>query len=171
MNAALTRWNTLDAASAAREVLPCCGSHAWAERLAAMRPFADGDALFTASDAVWLGLPEPAWQEAFDSHPRIGQHHAQKQATAESLRWSEQEQRTALSPDAAAKLALEAANHRYEARFGRIFIVCAAGKSATEILGLLEARMSNDAATELHEAAEQQRQITQLRLRRWLGGN
>jgi 2-oxo-4-hydroxy-4-carboxy-5-ureidoimidazoline decarboxylase len=66
------------------------------------------------------------------------------------------------------KLALEEANRRYEQKFERIFIVYANGKTSTEILAILEARMKNDAATELREAAEQQRQITQLRLRRWL---
>jgi len=134
-----------------------------------MRPFENAASLLVASDTVWLALPEGAWREAFDSHPRIGQHHA-TQATVESLQWSQQEQRAAISPDAAAKLALEEANRRYEERFGRIFIVCASGKSAGEILTILEARMSNDAATELREATEQQRLITQLRLRRWLGG-
>jgi allantoinase len=165
----LARWNTRDASSAAREILPCCGSQAWAESLASMRPFATVKSLRTASDAAWQALPESAWQEAFDSHPRIGQQHAQKQATTESLQWSAQEQQTALSPDETAKLALAEGNRRCEERFGRIFIVCAAGKSATEILGILNSRMNNDAATELREAAEQQRQITQLRLGRWLG--
>jgi 2-oxo-4-hydroxy-4-carboxy-5-ureidoimidazoline decarboxylase len=117
---------------------------------------------------VWLALPEAAWQEAFDSHPRIGQKHAQIVATERSLQWSAQEQRAALSTDDAAKQALEVANRRYEQKFGRIFIVCATGKTPSEILCILETRMQNDASTELHEAAEQQRQITQLRLQRWL---
>jgi 2-oxo-4-hydroxy-4-carboxy-5-ureidoimidazoline decarboxylase len=116
---------------------------------------------------VWAGLAEVDWGEAFDSHPRIGQQHA-KAATAQSLSWSASEQRTA-SPDEAARLALEEANKKYEERFSRIFIVCASGKSAREILEILNARMQNTAADELLEAAEQQRQITQLRLRRWLG--
>ncbi len=66
------------------------------------------------------------------------------------------------------KLALEEANRRYEQKFGRIFIVCATGKTSAEMLAILETRMKNDAASELREAAEQQRQITQLRLHRWL---
>ena len=74
-----------------------------------------------------------------------------------------------MSPDDAVKLALAEGNRQYEERFGRIFIVCASGRSAQEILAILNARMSNTAAAELLEAAEQQRQITQLRLRRWLG--
>ena len=171
MNDVLARWNSLDAESATREILPCCGSEAWAEALTAKRPYTNEATLFATSDSIWHSLPEAAWQQAFDSHPRIGQKHAQTHATEESLRWSAQEQHTALSADAAAKLALKEANLRYEKRFNRIFIVCASGKSSSEILSILEARMSNDPQTELHEAAEQQRQITQLRLHRWLESN
>jgi 2-oxo-4-hydroxy-4-carboxy-5-ureidoimidazoline decarboxylase len=167
-NKVLARWNSLDPATAAREALPCCGSQAWAAALASRRPIADEASLIEASTNIWLDLPEEAWREAFDSHPRIGQSHAQTHATAESLRWSAQEQRTALSEDEAARHALEEANRRYEQKFGRIFIVCATGKTSAEILAILEARMKNDALTELREAAEQQCQITQLRLRRWL---
>ncbi len=168
MNKVLARWNSLDPATAAREALPCCGSQAWAAELASRRPIGDEASLMEASTAVWLALPPQAWQEAFDSHPRIGQRHAQAHATEQSLRWSAQEQSTALSEDEATKLALEEANRRYEQKFGRIFIVCATGKTPAEMLAILETRMKNDAATELREAAEQQRQITQLRLHRWL---
>jgi 2-oxo-4-hydroxy-4-carboxy-5-ureidoimidazoline decarboxylase len=171
MNDVLARWNSLDTESATREILPCCGSQAWAAALTTNRPLANEAELLAASNTIWLSLPEDAWQEAFDSHPRIGQRHAQTHATEESLRWSAQEQRAALSQDASAKLALEEANRRYEQRFGRIFILCASGKSASEILSILEARINNDPQTELHEAAEQQRQITQLRLHRWLESN
>ncbi|MGA1983991.1 MAG: 2-oxo-4-hydroxy-4-carboxy-5-ureidoimidazoline decarboxylase [Acidobacteriaceae bacterium] len=167
-NPVLTRWNTLDADTAAREILPCCGSRAWAGALSARRPFADAQQLFAASDQVWAALPEPAWNEAFASHPRIGQQHA-RFATAQSLSWSSAEQRVAMSEDHAVKLALAEGNRQYEERFGRIFIVCAAGRSAQEILAILKVRMRNTAAAELLEAAEQQRKITQLRLRRWLG--
>jgi 2-oxo-4-hydroxy-4-carboxy-5-ureidoimidazoline decarboxylase len=169
-NPVLARWNALDAESAAREILPCCGSRAWATAAAAQRPFADAARLLTASDQIWAALPEPDWREAFDSHPRIGQQHA-RAATAESLAWSSDEQRAAVSKDDAVKLALAEGNRQYEERFGRIFIVCASGRSAAEILAILNARMQNIAADELLEAAEQQRQITQLRLRRWLGAN
>jgi 2-oxo-4-hydroxy-4-carboxy-5-ureidoimidazoline decarboxylase len=168
MNKVLDRWNSLDPAAAAREALPCCGSQAWAVALASKRPFADTASVVDASAAVWSALPEAAWQEAFDSHPRIGQKHAQAAATEKSLQWSEQEQRASLSTDEVAKQALEEANRRYEQKFGRIFIVCATGKAPAEILAILETRMQNDAASELREAAEQQRQITQLRLQRWL---
>jgi 2-oxo-4-hydroxy-4-carboxy-5-ureidoimidazoline decarboxylase len=162
----LAEWNAMNSVQAALTVLPCCGSAAWAAKLAARRPFASEEDLLAASDAVWWALPESDWQQAFDSHPRIGQSHA-KAATEKSLHWSAGEQGAA-NPDDAAKAALREGNARYEARFGRIFIVCATGKSAAEMLGILEARMKNDDASELREAAEQQRQITQLRLRKWL---
>jgi 2-oxo-4-hydroxy-4-carboxy-5-ureidoimidazoline decarboxylase len=167
-DAVLTTWNSLELESAAREILPCCGSHAWANALVARRPFSNAAQIFAASDAIWAELPEPAWREAFDSHPRIGHQHA-RSATPQSLSWSSAEQRTAMSEDDAPRLALADGNRQYEERFGRIFIVCASGKSAAEILAILNARMKNSAAAELLEAAEQQRQITQLRLRRWLG--
>jgi 2-oxo-4-hydroxy-4-carboxy-5-ureidoimidazoline decarboxylase len=167
-NKVLARWNSLDPTIAAREILPCCGSQAWATALASGRPIADEAALIKASNSIWLALPKDAWQQAFDSHPRIGQSHAQAEATEESLRWSEQEQRTALTTDEVVKRALDEANRRYEQKFGRIFIVCATGKTSTEMLAILETRMKNDAATELREATEQQRQITQIRLHRWL---
>jgi 2-oxo-4-hydroxy-4-carboxy-5-ureidoimidazoline decarboxylase len=167
-NNVLARWNSLDPVTAAREALPCCGSLAWAAALAARRPIPDEASLVEASTSIWRALPEQAWQQAFDSHPRIGQTHAQNHATDESLRWSAQEQRTAVSENEAVRLALQEANQLYEQKFGRIFIVCATGKTPAEILATLEARMKNDAATELREATEQQRQITEFRLHRWL---
>lgn len=167
MNPHLARWNTLDADSAAREVLPCNGSRSWAQKLAAARPIADEATLIDHANAIWRALPQEDWQEAFDSHPRIGEQKPQSHATAESLRWSAEEQKAA-SQDAQAKEALADANRRYERTFGRIFLICASGKSSGEILTALESRLHNDPATELSEAAEQQRRITELRLRRWL---
>jgi 2-oxo-4-hydroxy-4-carboxy-5-ureidoimidazoline decarboxylase len=90
--------------------------------------------------------------------------------TAQSVEWSAQEQRDVADAEAAMKIALAEANREYERRFNRIFIVCATGKSAPEILEILRRRLKNDADTELYEAAEQQRQITEIRLRKWLQG-
>ncbi len=86
----------------------------------------------------------------------------------QSVEWSAQEQQKVGDADEGVKIALADANREYERRFDRIFIVCATGKSAAEILEILQRRLTNDADTELHEAAEQQRQITQIRLRKWL---
>ena len=168
-NEVFARWNALPAEDAASEILPCCGSRAWAEKLVTQRPFTTPESLCAASDAIWLTLPETDWQRAFDSHPRIGQRHAHA-ATAQSLSWSSGEQSAAMaSQDEAAKLALAEGNREYETKFGRIFLICASGKSTQEILANLRARMGNTPEAESREAVEQQRQITQLRLRSWLG--
>src|SRR5215469_1771311 len=137
MNPVLARWNALDTEAAAREVLPCCGSRAWAMALAARRPISNETLLLETASSVWLGLYEKDWQEAFDSHPRIGQRKAVR-ATEQALRWSAQEQIKAAVIDDAAKIALEDANRRYEERFGRIFIVCATNKTSAEILRILD---------------------------------
>lgn len=168
MNQVLARWNSLDPEIAVHTVLPCCGSHAWATQLAAARPIEDAATLLDRSSAIWRALPQSDWMEAFNSHPRIGETKPQTHATVQSLQSSIHEQATAATADDAIKLQLRAANLRYEQRFGRIFLVCASGKTTTEILTILERRMSNDDATELLEAAEQQRQIIALRLQRWL---
>jgi 2-oxo-4-hydroxy-4-carboxy-5-ureidoimidazoline decarboxylase len=135
--------------------------------MAKRRPL-DEESLLTVSDEIWRGLPEADWQEAFRSHPRIGETKAPKDASQQSAAWSGQEQRKVADADDTAKLALAEANREYEQTFGRIFIVCATGKSPEEILTLLRQKLENNPETELREAAEQQRQITQLRLRKWL---
>lgn len=162
----LEDWNRREQAAATEAILPCNGSVAWAIAMMNARPVETPQELFAASDKVWLELSPSDWQQAFDSHPRIGEHKANA-ATEQSLLWSADEQ-SAVAMNAAAQDELTAANQKYERKFGRLFIVCATGKSAAEMLAILKARLANDAATELDEAVEQQRQITQLRLRKWL---
>jgi len=165
-NAILAEWNRLGFDDAADVILPCNGSAVWATLVAYNRPFDSPTALFAMSDKVWRSLPSEDWQEAFDSHPRLGEQKA-KAATEKSLNWSAGEQ-SAANPDESAREALAQGNREYEAKFGRIFLLCATGRSAAEMLAILQKRMQNDAATELLQAAEQQRLITQLRLRKWL---
>ena len=166
VNAILEDWNRLEQPDATETILPCNGSVAWAIGMVNLRSFETPEDCFAASDKVWARLTPSDWQQAFDSHPRIGEHKA-KAATEQSLKWSAGEQSTA-ETDTATQAELAAANKEYEQKFGRIFIVCATGKSASEMLAILKTRVENDAPTELREAAEQQRQITQLRLRKWL---
>jgi OHCU decarboxylase len=171
---ALARWNRLPIDEAIQTILPCCGSEAWAQGMVARRPFADEVALVAASNETWRSLTESGWMEAFQLHPRIGESRTSSpkpmSQTAQSVEWSAQEQRDVADAEAAMKIALAEANREYERRFNRIFIVCATGKSAPEILEILRRRLKNDADTELYEAAEQQRQITEIRLRKWLQG-
>jgi 2-oxo-4-hydroxy-4-carboxy-5-ureidoimidazoline decarboxylase len=168
MSQTLKRWNELTAQEAMREILACCGSGAWARGVAARRPFADQAALIAFSDEVWTKLGPQDWKEAFASHPRIGERKAPQIATAQSAAWSTQEQQKVAAAGEPVQLALAEGNREYEKRFHNVFIVCATGKSAPEILEILRRRLSNDQATELHEAAEEQRKITNLRLKKWL---
>jgi len=155
MSDVLTRWNLLPASRALNEILPCCGSQAWANEIVARRPLLDGASLLSASDDIWRSLSESDWLEAFRSHPRIGESKAVTDASPQSARDS-------------ATTALAEGNRIYERKFKRIFIVCATGKSPEEILNILRRRLETDERTELQEAAEQQRLITQIRLRKWL---
>lgn len=171
METVLKNWNGMTTEAAAEAVLPCCGSHAWAVALASQRPVPDEAALLAASDRIWSNLPETDWDEAFRSHPRIGETKAAGAATSVSLSWSKGEQSAAGDlNDEAIRQQLAQGNRTYEEKFRRIYIVCATGKSAREMLDVLNRRLHNDPATETCEAAEQQRQITHLRLRKWLRG-
>jgi 2-oxo-4-hydroxy-4-carboxy-5-ureidoimidazoline decarboxylase len=138
--------------------------------MASKRPIQDDASLVATSDVIWRSLSEPDWLEAFRSHPRIGESRAEKDAPAQSSAWSAQEQQKASTADEAVKTALKWGNREYERKFGRIFIVCATGKSASEILEILRRRLHNDEATELQQVVEEQRQIMRLRLRRWITG-
>jgi OHCU decarboxylase len=159
MSLDLDRFNDLPAGEAAETLLACCGSTAWARRMAESRPFEDLTAIQKKSDAIWRSLGGDDWREAFAAHPRIGE---------KGSRWAEQEQAGARDAAAETLAELIAANREYEARFGHIFIVCATGKSAAEMLSLLRHRLDNDRAIELHIAAEEQRKITNLRLEKLL---
>jgi 2-oxo-4-hydroxy-4-carboxy-5-ureidoimidazoline decarboxylase len=165
----LARWNQLAADAAAAEILPCCGSRAWASGVAGSRPIDDMALLFATSEAVWRGLRASDWIEAFESHPRIGESAEKVSALARSKAWSVEEQKNVLESDDDLGSSLAEGNRQYEKRFGRIFIVCATGKTTTEILEILRRRLQNDDAAELREAAGEQQRITQLRLRKWLG--
>lgn len=164
----LERLNTASAAEAEGVLLRCCGSVNWARQLAARRPFADVEDLMTAAERIWCGLGEQDWLEAFSAHPKIGGRKAQRLQDAQARDWSEQEQAGARGIDEATQDELADANRAYEEKFGHIFIVCATGKTAAEMLALLRARLVNDPGVELRNAADEQRKITRLRLEKIL---
>jgi OHCU decarboxylase len=158
--------NELSENAAVRELQRCCGSRRWAQRMAQSRPFASREALAAAADAIWADLGSSDWLEAFAAHPRIGDRPGAagspgSAGNAPHRQWSEQEQAGVTDDSRQRFLEL---NRDYEARFGHIFIVCATGKSGDEMHALLRRRMRNNPQDELREAAEQQRQITRLRL-------
>jgi OHCU decarboxylase len=168
MHEGLARLNALDAAEAERELLKCCGSNAWAREMAAQRPFGETRELLTAADDIWRSLDAQDWLEAFAAHPKIGGRKAARAQDAQAQNWSEQEQSGARHAEQSTLDELAAANRAYEEKFGHIFIVCATGKTAGEMLALLRLRLPNDAADELRNAAEEQRKITRLRLEKLL---
>ena len=167
MNAVLDRWNKADESEALRAVIACCGAKRWADAMVALRPMASVVELSLAADRVWSTMEEADWMEAFACHPRIGEREA-AHASAKSQAWSRQEQACSAETDDAVLAELAAGNALYEERFGFTYIVCATGKSAEEMLSILNRRRMSERAAELREAAEQQRQITQIRLGKWL---
>ena len=162
-------WERIDRASAdeARRLLDsCCGSSAWVERMARRRPFGSAERLATAARAAWADLTHTDWLEAFSHHPKIGDRGSLARRFAGTGHLSAQEQRGVDDASAEVLEDLAAANRTYEEKFGYIFIVCAAGKTASEMLALLRARLPNDAPAEIRIAAAEQAKITELRLQR-----
>jgi 2-oxo-4-hydroxy-4-carboxy-5-ureidoimidazoline decarboxylase len=149
--------NALSPEDARAALTRCCGSARWVTAMLARRPFASTAALHADAEAAWAALGRADFLEAFEHHPRIG-------ARAAGDAWARDEQARVRDADDKTQGALLDANERYLTRFGYIFIVCATGKSAPEMLGLLEARLGNDPARELAIAAGEQARITRLRL-------
>ena len=167
--AGLPSLNALSAQDAREALLRCCGSKRWAEGMLARRPFASEKALLDAADQVWRGLSKEDFLEAFAHHPRIGGKDALRAKFAATRTWAQGEQAGAAAASEATLDALSAGNARYEERFGFVFIVCATGKSADEMLALLQARQSNEPQAELRIAAGEQAKITAIRLKKLLG--
>jgi 2-oxo-4-hydroxy-4-carboxy-5-ureidoimidazoline decarboxylase len=132
----------------------------------ALRPFGTDETLYQAAQREWFALEPQDWKEAFGEHPRIGDRENLRTRFPATHRLSESEQAGAHVASDEVLDALAAVNSDYEKRFGYIFIVCATGKSADEMLDLLQARLQNDPSAELRVAASEQARITELRLRR-----
>lgn len=163
----MARSQEIDTATpeAAREILArACGSSRWVDRMLARRPFGRDAKLLTAARVEWFGLTERDWLEAFAHHPRIGDRASLAERFPTTYDLSSREQAAVGAAHADVLSALADGNDEYFERFGFIFIVCATGKTAPEMLQLLRDRLSNDRATELRIAAEEQARITALRL-------
>jgi 2-oxo-4-hydroxy-4-carboxy-5-ureidoimidazoline decarboxylase len=156
--------NALSAAATIELFRQCCGATAWCEGIASLRPFADLAALHQAADIAFDRLAKPDWIEAFSFHPKIGDIDSLRMKYAGNEHWSASEQSGVSQADDHTIRQLIAGNREYETRFGYIFIVCASGKQATEMLGILGSRLHNDTAKELGVAADEQRKITHLRI-------
>ncbi len=142
----------------------CCGSTQWCHKLASLRPFSSAAELHMAADTAFDALADSDWIEAFSFHPKIGDVDSLRMKFAGNKQWSAGEQSGMSHADEQTIGQLADGNRAYEARFGYILIVCASGKSASEMLALLNSRLHNDATTELSIAANEQRKITHLRI-------
>ncbi len=164
----IDRINAMSVAEASHAFMQCCTASTWVARMVAGRPYADAGNLKRRADENWLDLQERDYLEAFEGHPKIGNVDSLRKKYANTKALAAGEQSGVKSADDATIQALADGNSAYEEKFGFIFIVCATGKNAAELLALLQARLPNDRDTELKNAAEEQRKIFQLRLEKLL---
>lgn len=147
----------------------CCGASRWLDAMLARRPFGEAERLLAAAEMAAELLGPDDWREAFSHHPRIGDREALRARFATTATWARGEQAGAATAPDAVLDALERGNRAYEERFGYIFVVCATGRSAEEMLAMLERRLTNAPDEEWRVAAREQRAITRLRLLKLLG--
>ncbi len=156
----LDELNGLDHAVAGAALQRCCGATRWVEGMLEARPFASRTALLETAGRVWERLGPEDWRQAFAAHPRIGA----KSASA----WSSLEQKGVEGASRDVLESLARGNEEYAERFGWVFLICATGKSAAEMLAALRLRLANDPATELRIAATEHAKITRIRLEKLL---
>ncbi|MCA1563365.1 MAG: 2-oxo-4-hydroxy-4-carboxy-5-ureidoimidazoline decarboxylase [Acidobacteria bacterium] len=163
----MERWRRIDAATgdeAAEWLRTCCAAPQWVERMCARRPFGTANAVLAAAREEWFALSEDDWRDAFSHHPRIGDRDALRDRFATTRDLSQREQSGVQGAADDVLAALAKANREYEARFGYVFLICATGLTAEEMLESLRARMQNDPATEIRVAAAEHARICALRL-------
>lgn len=166
MSEKLEQLNDASTKIAEKQFLDCCGSNNWAQKMAEARPFSDVAELIGQAEKIWQSLNAKDWLEAFAAHPKIGAKKAAPAQQAQSAKWSEGEQAGTQTAAESVLNQLAEANRLYENRFGFIFIVCATGKSAEEMLELCRNRLGNETNAEIRIAAEEQRKITEIRLKK-----
>lgn len=168
MNVKLNELNQAAKETAETAFLNCCGSQTWARKMVEARPFNDVAALINQAERIWRNLDAQDWLEAFAAHPKIGAKKAASKQQRQSAEWSKSEQSGTQTADELILEELARANSLYERKFGYIFIVCATGKTAEEMLALCQARLKNSDVREIQIAADEQKKITEIRLKKLL---
>ncbi len=163
--------NAASAADAAARLRDCCGSSRWVEAMVRQRPFRSVEHLLAAAETAWHRTGPADRDEAFAHHPRIGERRAEALVSPAARAWSAGEQAAASGPDRDLQALLAAATMEYERRFGRIYLVCATGLTAQDIVADLRRRLNNPPEAERDVAAAEQARITALRLRKLVGGH
>lgn len=156
--------NTLPREQLIEELTKCCGSSAWVNKMLPFFPADDLVELLEDAEEQWYKCSENDWKEAFSHHPKIGDIDSLKKKFASTAQWASGEQSGVNTASEQTIEALAEGNKKYEEKFGYIFIVCATGKTAEEMLGILASRLPNDPKEEIEIAADEQRKITRLRL-------
>jgi 2-oxo-4-hydroxy-4-carboxy-5-ureidoimidazoline decarboxylase len=151
----LDEWNALDAAEAEKQLREVCAATRWAREVAANRPYPDLASLQATAEVT---LTDADLDEAMAGHPRIGDRAAEGA--------SRREQSGVAGADPEVLAALADANRAYEERFGHVYLVCATGRSAQEMLDILRARLGNDPTTERAVALAELAAINRLRIAR-----
>ena len=160
--------NSLPNHEAAEQLTICCGSSKWVEMMTNLRPFLNRTELLDAAKKTWFSLTNQDWLEAFEHHPKIGDLESLRNKFQKTAEFSLSEQIGLNDVSEDILIQLEKGNRLYENKFGYIFIVCASGKNAEEILALLQARINNDPKEELLIATNDQNEITILRIEKLL---
>ncbi|MGJ8662439.1 MAG: 2-oxo-4-hydroxy-4-carboxy-5-ureidoimidazoline decarboxylase [Marinicella sp.] len=167
----LTQLNQLSTDDLIKTLKTCCGANAWCNAMAHFHPFPSIEMLHVTCDTIWQELDDEDYLEAFTHHPMIGDLNALKEKFQDTAAWAGDEQQGSNHASDETLLELQSANQAYLKKFGFIFIVCATGKSASQMLALLKNRMANNHSEELHIAAKEQNKITHLRLEKLLNGS
>ncbi|MGC1209212.1 MAG: 2-oxo-4-hydroxy-4-carboxy-5-ureidoimidazoline decarboxylase [Ornithinimicrobium sp.] len=160
----LSSFNALDEGAAREALYACCSSHRWAKAVAEARPFRSQTALFESADAALAELGEADVDDAMSGHPRIGD-----KVTGPGGAWSRAEQGGMSETDADLEAAMAQGNRDYEERFGHVYLICATGMSASELLSALHQRLGNDPLVERAVIREEFRKINRLRLAKLIG--
>ena len=165
----LEQLNALTPADAHEQFLNCCTAERWVDGMVMGMPYASLEAMREHAKTIWAGMEEAELLQAYEGHPKIGDVSSQRKKYASTKTLASNEQSGANAADEAVLQRLAQGNADYENKFGFIFIVFATGKSAAEMLAILESRIGNTREQELQNAADNQMSITDLRLRKLLG--
>lgn len=167
----LDQFNELDAPTQQEALARCCGAEHWVKQMVAKAPFASKDQLLYFANYLWENAQEESWKEAFTHHPKIGDIDSLAKKYASTKQWAQGEQKGMATADNTTLQELATGNAAYEKKFGYIFIVCATGKSAKEMLDLLNERLPNSEEDEIMIAMKEQQKITTIRLEKLLEEN
>ncbi len=149
-----------------RELFKCCGSIRWVEGMLSLPETDSLSELLIKSEQAWSTCNDTDWREAFTCHPKIGDAESLAKKFASTAQWASGEQSGVQAATQSVITSLAEGNREYEEKFGFIFIVCATGKTAEEMLELLRLRLTNAPDVEIRIAAQEQLKITQLRLQK-----